>query len=52
MKEGALLRGCHGDCSGSLKERRSINKVSEVHQRLPGFHEDYLGPRNHMPEHH
>ncbi|URE41646.1 hypothetical protein MUK42_06687 [Musa troglodytarum] len=41
MKEGsgvrgALLRGCHGDCSGSVKDRRSIRKVSEVHQSLPG----------------
>ncbi|RWW82446.1 hypothetical protein BHE74_00009088 [Ensete ventricosum] len=31
MKEGsgvrgALLRGCHGDCSGSVKERTSIRK--------------------------
>ena len=38
-------------CSGTKKEM-SYRAVKEVHHRLPGFHEDYFGPRNHKSKHH
>lgn len=42
-----------GHCSGTMKERSSLRKaVKEALHRVPEFHEDYYGPRNHKPKHH
>lgn len=38
-------------CSGTKKEM-FFNAIKAVHHRLPGFHEDYFGPRNHKSKHH
>lgn len=40
-------------CSGIMKKSIMLYKaVHEVHHKLPGFHEDYFGPRKHKPKHH
>ncbi|KAL6012048.1 hypothetical protein ACLOJK_002523 [Asimina triloba] len=36
-----------GECSGTLKRRRTSRAVREAEHRQPGFHADYCGPRSH-----
>lgn len=52
LEEEALCREGEA-CTGTLNDvRTSFSEAKALHHRLPGFHEDYVGPKKHNAKHH
>lgn len=50
--DGEDIQCKEGQCSSGTMRRRNSRITKETHHLLPTIHEDYYGPRTHIPKHH